>query len=491
VTGTLATRLLPAAIALAAGLLAAMAALTLPGLGRRALGGLIGAAGVAALVLLTRRPVEVLAGSAALALTYNRQYFEPFASLTGIRAGEGLFWIPADPLLAALLFAVALERALGRAPATAPAAFPAWPALPFLAACLVSTLVAERMDLAAAETLRVAKFALLLALLSRRMDAALWRVLVVALAAGVLVQSALGTLQVAFRAGDSLVATFGGTPETQAEGFENRARGTLGHPNMLAPWLLMLAPGAFGLALFSRSRALRAAGLLLTLAAMAGIFAAKSRAPGLLLLAALGGVALGAVLVRALPARAAAAGTIWGALLLGAALAPFAGDIAARFQGDFARSVTFRADYNRAALEVFEQAPLLGAGLSGSGARMAELSPLIASELAAVSALAHSAGVRASAPVHNVYILILAEAGLLGLMAFLLLLGAILWRGASATLRCTGGMRGIALGLTFGLGAQAIQQLVDFSLWWDPSWFTLAIVAALLGTAPALDGAVP
>lgn len=490
-TGTLAPRLLPAVVALAAGLLAALVAAALPGLGTRALGGLVGCATIAALILLTRRPVEVLAGFAALALTYNRQYFEPFASLTGVPPGEGLFWIPADPLLMALGLVIAAERALGRAPATLPVAFPSWPVQPFLLACLLSTLAAERMDLAAAETLRVAKFALLLALLARRMDASLWRVLVAALAAGVLAQSALGTLQVAFRAGNSLLATFGGTPETQVEGFENRARGTLGHPNMLAPWLLMLAPAAFGLALFSRSRALRAAGLLLTLAAMAGIFAAKSRAPGLLLLAALGGVALGAVLLRALPARAAAAGAIWGALLLGAALSPVAGDIAARFQGDFARSLTFRADYNRAALDAFEEAPLLGVGLAGSGARMAELSPMIASELAAVRELSRTAGVRAAAPVHNVYLLVLAEVGLIGLMGFLILLGALLWRGAAATLHCTGGMRGLALGLTIGLGAQAIQQLVDFSLWWDPSWFTLAIVGALLGTARALDGAVP
>jgi O-antigen ligase len=363
--------------------------------------------------------------------------------------------------------------------------------LPLLAACLVSTLAAERMDVAAAETLRVAKFALLLALLARRMDAVLWRTLVAAFGFAALAQSGLGVLQVLFRAGDSLLATFGGTAETQADGFENRARGSMGHPNMLAPWLLMVAPGAFGLALFSRSRLLRAAGLVVTIAAMAGIFAAKSRAPGVLLVAALGGVALGAIALRALPARAAAGGAIWGLLLLGAALLPFAGDIAERFSGDFARSITFRADYNRAALEVFELHPLLGAGLAGSGTRMAELSPVIAAELAAVTELAQSGSVRAAAPVHNIYILLLAEAGLLGLAGLLFLLGAILWLGAAATLRCTGGMRGIALGLTFGVGAQSAQQTVDFSLWWDPSWYSLAIVAALLAAAPARDGAVP
>nr|WP_245217306.1 O-antigen ligase family protein [Neoroseomonas nitratireducens] len=251
----------------------------------------------------------------------------------------------------------------------------------------------------------------------------------------------------------------------------------------------MLAPGAFGLALFSRSRALRAAGFVITIAAMAGVFAAKSRAPGLLMLAALGGVALGALALRALPARAAAGGAIWALLLLAAALTPFAGDIAERFRGDFARSVTFRADYNRAALEVFDRHPLLGAGLAGSGARMAELSAGIALELAAVTATAESAGVRAAAPVHNLYILMLAEAGLPGLVGFLLLLGGILWRGAAAVRRCSGGTRGIALGLTLGIGAQAVQQTVDFSLWWDPSWYSLAIAAALLATAR--DGAVP
>ncbi|WP_198378914.1 hypothetical protein, partial [Neoroseomonas rubea] len=301
-------------LALGGGLGAAALAIALPGLGAKGLAALMGLGAIGALMLLTRRPVEVLAGFAVLALTYNRQYFHPFAALTGTPAGQGLFWIPADPLLLALAMTIVAEHALGRAPAAWATPFPTWPVQPLLAACLVSTLAADRMDLAAAETLRVAKFALVLALLARRMDAALWRTLAGALAVAVLAQSGLGVLQVAFRAGDSLLATFGGTPETLAEGFENRARGSMGHPNILAPWLLMLAPGAFGLALFSRSRVLRAMGLVVTLAAIAGIFAAKSRAPGVLLLAALGCVALVALALRALPARAAAGGAIWGLL---------------------------------------------------------------------------------------------------------------------------------------------------------------------------------
>jgi O-antigen ligase len=268
----------------------------------------------------------------------------------------------------------------------------------------------------------------------------------------------------------------------------NRASGSLAHPNMLASYLLLVVPAAFGLAVFARQAPLRLAGLAVGVIGMAAMLLTKSRAPGLLLLAALPLVVAAGVALRAITARAAIGGAVLGACLLGAALMPFMGDIVERFREDLGESVDFRAEYNRAALMVFDEAPLLGVGFGASSARMAELVPLVAMELQSLAEVAATANVRAAAPVHNLYLLMLAEAGALGLAAFVLLLLAATARGLRALAGTDGAARGLCLGFTIGILLQAAQQTVDFSFWIDPGWYSFALVLALLGTAPRLWG---
>ena len=76
-------------------------------------------------------------------------------------------------------------------------------------------------------------------------------------------------------------------------------------------------------------------------------------------------------------------------------------------------------------------------------------------------------------------------------MAFLIFLAAVLRRGIRASVATTGATRGICIGLTVGLLANFAQQTVDFSLWFDPSWYTLGLVAALLGAAPGVAPRLP
>lgn len=474
--------------AAAAGLAVAMPALGIKGM--VALGSL-GAAVV--LILATGRPKEVLLAAYVIALTYNRQYYGALGALFGFEPGKGLYWIPADLPLVALFAAGAMERILHRErPRPAAEGMATAPVLPFLFAALLSTLAAERMDLAAADTLRIVKFALLLGWLHLHMDRSLWLTLVGALAVSILLQGTLGTLQVVTRAGQSILSIFGaGGPEILPEEIDNRARGTLGHPNMLAPYLLMLGPGAFGVALFSRNRWLRLVALAVTLVAIAGVFTSKSRAPSVLLLGALGGVALAAVWLRALSPRAAIGAGIWALLLLMLALLPFAADIAERFRGDFRYSITFRAEYNHMALRVWDEHPLLGAGFGASPQRISEIWWLAAQEAQRVQHYSAIGNVRSAAVVHNVYLLILAEAGAIGLATFLALLAGVILRGARAAAHTATGTRGLCIGLTLGLLAQVPQQTIDMSLWWDPSWYTLALIAALLGAAPRIEPGLP
>nr|WP_255568617.1 O-antigen ligase family protein [Neoroseomonas alba] len=478
---------------LGGGFLAASLAVALPQLGAKGLAALLGLGMIGAVILWTGRPKEVFLAFYVLALTYNRQYFDVFDRIFGGMPGEGLYWIPADLMLFCLFATSVLERALGR-DTTPPRVreFAAAPVLPFLVAALLSTLVAERMDLAAADTVRIVKFTLLLVWLHRNMTRSLWLTLVGALAASITLQATLGTLQVVFKAGQSLLSIVGaGGPDALPEEIDNRARGTLGHPNMIAPYLLMLAPGAFGVAVFSRHAPLRLLALVITVITIAGMVATKSRGPGLLLLVALIGVAMAGVWLRALSPKALIGIGIWALLAIALALLPFLSDIIERFRGDFGVSITFRADYNRAGMLVFSENPLLGIGFGGSPERMGQLWWVIADELRQVTRFAQLAGVRAGAPIHNAYVLMLAEAGALGFLGFCILLVATILRGIRGALLTEAGSRGVCVGLTCGMIVQMVQQTIDFSLWWDPSFFTLALIAAVLGTAPRIRPGLP
>lgn len=485
--------LLGAAGLLGGGLLAAALGVALPELGMKGMAAILGLLMVGALILVTGRPKDVFLAFFVLALTYNRQYYDALQGLFGAEAGQGPYWIPADIMLVCLFATSLVEGALGRArPVPVVREVATAPILPFLFAALMTTLAAERIDLAWVDTMRVVKFALLLAWLQRNMDRSLWMVLVAALAASITIQASLGTLQVVFKAGQSLLSIIGaGGPDALPEEIDNRARGTLGHPNVIAPYLLMLAPGAFGVAVFSRMPLLRWVALGVTLVCIVGMVTTKSRAPGALLLAALGGTAMAGVWLRALSPKALIGLGVWAVLLAAAAMLPFLNDIIERFRGDFAVSVTFRADYNRAGMQVFSENPVFGIGFGASAERMSQIWYVIADELRQVTRYAHLAGVRSGAPIHNVYVLMLAEAGAIGLVGFVTLLVAVVVRGIRGAMLTVTGTRGLCVGLTAGVLAQMVQQTLDFSLWWDPSWYTLALIAAVLGTAPRIRPGLP
>lgn len=483
-------RLLGFAGAVCLALAATAIATILPGMGLKGVVGLAGVAGAVAVAMLSGRPREVLLAGYIVALTYNRQYFDIFVAVFDTPANEGVYWTPADLMLLALVGTAALQDALGRGGQAQPAhELAIAPIIPFLVVAVLSTLAADRPYLAMTDTVRVVKFAIVLAWLQRNMDRAMWVAALVALALVVMLQAALGIMQVLLRADGGLSAVLSGQGAINPEelGY-NRASGSMAHPNVLASYLLLLIPAAFGLVVFARHPLPRLAGIVISLVGLAAMLVTKSRAPGLLLLGALPLVLVAGVALRAISVRTAVGGAILGGCLLGAALLPFMADIAERFRGDFSESVDFRAEYNNAALMVFDEAPLLGVGFGASSSRMGELVPFIALEVQGLAEVAASANVRGIAPVHNLYLLVLAEAGAVGLGAFVVLLAAGLVRGLRAVAATQGAVRGICLGFTVAIGLQAVQQTVDFSLWLDPGWYTLALVLALLGTAPRLWG---
>lgn len=454
----------------------------------KALIAVLGAATVIGVMVATGRPREVLLAAYIVALSYNRQYFS-FDELLGTSGTQSPYWLPSDPILLLLFLSSLVTRADQRQPLNrdVPFAIGVWPVLPFLAVCCLSTLLAVRPDWAFHDTLRVAKFALLLAWLHVNMTRSLWLTAVFTFIAVAGAQSALGIVQVVLKGDASLLAMAGLSEgvKSAATEIENRARGTFGHPNLLAPWLLTIIPAVFGVALFARDRLLVLLCLVVTALGCLGVFASKSRAPTVLLAVGLVLVALAAVRLRALPVRRATGGAILALGLVTAAALPLMNDILDRLQGDFSTSVEFRSEYNRAGIAIWNDHPWLGIGPNNVNAEIGLHVPWLEALVKDAEQYRDIGNVRI-ATIHNVYVLILTETGLIGLPMFLLLLAVPVWRSIRAAALTDGAIRGGAVGLAAGLLVSYAQQTVDFSLWYDASWFSFAIQIALVTAAPKL-----
>ncbi len=469
---------------------AAMAAF-LPQVGLKALIAVAIAAAGIVLITVAGRPREVLLAAYIAALTYNRQYFS-FDDFLGSSGSQGLYWIPADPLLVLLLATSFFDVRGDQQNAIAYKSFGAvmLPILPFLAVCCVSTLAALRPDWAANDTLRVVKFAVLLGWLHCHMTPSLWKTAVGTLAVIIVVQSALGILQVLLKGDASLLAMLGLAKQVQslANEIENRARGTMGHPNILAPYLLIFVPAAFGAVLFARNRLVALGALAVTVLGSAAVFASKSRAPTALLAFALVVVALIALRRRVLSPRVALGGAIVLAGVLAVVMTPILTAVTERIGGDFAASVKFRADYNDAALAIWSDYPVLGIGPNNMNVELKRHAPLMAMLVRDADKYRDLGNTRAPT-VHNIYFLMLAETGLLGFASFLFLLIMMLVTAVRAANMTDGTIRGLCFGVSAGLGAAYLQQSVDFSMWYDSAWYSLAVLSALVNTAPAVAAA--
>lgn len=458
------------------------------GLSRTRLALLAAVVVVAFLVALTRRPEHVLLPTWLLALTYNRQFFS-FEGLVGDLGSQGPYWIAADGVLVLLAATVLLRRER---------AFPGvpwWPwVLPFLVAATWSVPFAIEPVWAAAELARLAKVAVAAVVLRAVIARTGWWVAVWALALAIAVQSLLGIAQTVLNTGTNLSALVGGgegagVAFAVGEGAgRTRAAGTMAHPNVLAPWLVLVLPAYLALAVAARDPRRRAMGLVIAALGAGAIACSLSRAPMVLLLAAAALVLALAVRAGRLPLGRALSIAVLGTVLLVGAALPFAPMLAARFKGDLGASVDFRADYNRAALVMTEAAPVTGVGLNNFRARLPEVAPLYASILAEQDENRRTANVKVWAPVHNLYLLILSETGLLGFAGLLVLLAGVAVHARGAWRATAGDARLVVGGIAIGLLLMSAQQQVDFSAWSDPTLHTLAFLCVLLATAMPTPG---
>ena len=317
---------------------------------------------------------------------------------------------------------------------------------------------------------------------------------VAAFACAVCLQSSLALLQVTRNVGSGFTALLGsglqeGDVSVQLAGrAQARGAGTMAHPNVLGPYLLFLVPVFVALSLTSRDRLGRAAAAAVAALGFVGIVCTLSRLPvAVALLEVVATILVLTAVGEIRASRTVGLLTVGGVILLAAA-APFAPRIRDRLTSDFRESLDLRARYNRAALHMAEESPFLGVGPNGFRTRLGRYIPEFEEMLAEGERKRIEFSLRVTAPVHNLYLLVLSETGILGLATLLVFLGAVLARATRAVLVSDGVRRGVCAGLLVGLVGQLVQQTADFSFWTDPLLYTFALIAAMSSSAASSPG---
>jgi O-antigen ligase len=304
--------------------------------------------------------------------------------------------------LAILYVAWFVKGALHRAPA---AAMPALrhtpgivPATLLLGIYVLSCLVAADRVLASFEVASVLEQYLLYLFIARTVTsreevAFIVRVLLM----GLILQSALMLAQVAGLVGD--IDTYGFKARADFAG-DSRISGTLGSPNPAAAYLAIMMVLALGV-LFSRVRRLDRCLAALGLAAAAvPLLFTLSRGGWLLLVV---GASLLGMFARGRGARIAVASAV---VLVTLLVVPFSGVITDRLSGDDNGSAEDRMPLNYLAMSMIADHPVLGVGANNFAVAM---QPYLAKGF--TGGFVYT--------VHNKYLLVCAETGAVGLIAFL------------------------------------------------------------------------
>lgn len=256
-----------------------------------------------------------------------------------------------------------------------------------------------------------------------------------------------------------------------------RVQGSFGHPNQYGGYLAMLLPLAAAVAVGRRlPTGLRVlAGAAFALALPALVF---SYARGAIL-----GVALGSLAwLWVVRPRAAVS---CGVALAVAALALAPGALKERFETDGSGGdVALRADIWNAALEIYAERPILGVGVNNFATAYATLPSTLSA--GTQRRLLHQRELLTPPHAQNLYLNVLAEQGLVGLVA-------LLWVGAALVVACRRAARAadplaraVGVGLGAGVATLAVHSLLDVSLPGEAALPLLGLgaVAAALASSP-------
>ena len=255
-----------------------------------------------------------------------------------------------------------------------------------------------------------------------------------------------------------------------------RVQGSFGHPNQYAGFIAVLIPIAIALVatrgVSGRLRLLAATALAFALPALTFAYARG----------ALLGLAVGAVVWLALFRLRYALAVAVAIAVAGVALAPSA--LQERVSDPAGGDLGLRADLWGSALDIYSERPLLGVGINNFEDGYATLPSTLAN--ASQRRLLHQQQVLTPPHAANLYLNILAEQGLLGIVAFLgLALSSLATAYRGARIRDPAG-RALCVALGVGLITLGVHSLLEVTLFSELSQPLFALLA-MAGLFVALD----
>ncbi len=447
-----------------------------------------------AAVYVTRRPREIFLAGWVFSLVYNRQYFI-FLPLVGDQGSQGPYLIASDLFLGLLMAHWFYEYAILKVQRK-PLGPRMWPwYLPFATVCVISLFVSDRPDWALYELVRVGKVGFILYYARYNLGRSELRICVAALAAAVLFESSLGSMEVATkRSGVLGVFGLGQNANVMPERFEgefsqevwygmHRATATMSHPPNLACYLLLTIPLFLAMAPALPRWWLRLACAATGLIGLVGLACTLSRWPWAMACVELLLLFIGLLGMRLWGVRQALGVIFVSMVLAGLAIYPFRQVILDRMTRDFKVSAEGRYDEFGMAVAMFDDRPILGVGLNNTRAHIVTYRPEVQYNLDLDTPLTQLLHLRAIVSPQNGLLHVLIELGALGVLTYLVYVTGTLVIGLRAVRMSQGYIRGACFGLTVGLLGVLLQQAVDFSYWVDPLLYSYTLVVGMLNNA--------
>ncbi len=405
-------------------------------------------------------------------LPYPRTYFLD----SGEHGFHGPYCVVSDVLLAVLYVIWWFEVAV-RKRATPAVAGPWWPwLLPFAIAALWSGSEANRSDWTVFEMLRIVRFGLILLYLRYNLTKSNLVLVVIALLIAVGAQSALGIVQVTTkRFGVSVLP---------GEEFV-RSAGLLIHPNAFASYLLMCLPAVMVLAAGLQKRWHAQACCVVALLMVGALAGSMSRTAWVLMVIELSVTAVVLIGLRLVKPQVVIGLAAMALAAVSCMAIPLRDKIARRISGNLRESFDARGDLNQQAIKLWKRNPAHGIGMSNFEEELARIAPEWDQQII-FRGLMSERYVRMRVLVHNVWLLIVAETGWVGLVAFIWLLFGVLWRMLQLLRHRLATIRALGFGLAVGLLAVASQQFLEYTLWLDSSFLTVALLASIAAAVPTV-----
>ncbi len=240
-----------------------------------------------------------------------------------------------------------------------------------------------------------------------------------------------------------------------------RSGGSLGSPNALASYVALLLPLPLAMLFASIKPRFKFASLVLAALGFATLYLTMSRGAWL-------GMALAVAFMLIVAARRRWVSPLAAATALaGAGLAVVVANLVAgnalwlRLTASQPENVTSRYEFARIAFRIIEARPILGVGINNFTESMSSYD---------VTGLSQRLSVLM--PVHNLYLLIAAETGMLGLIAFMVFLLAVAYESLTASGRFDDLLGWALLAVCGGLITLMTQGLVDFAFRLNATFYT-------------------